>query len=165
MASSTSIPTGAWSLWYHSPKETKWTTATYIHIATIRTWEEFWTLVDLIGDDTFLNGFFFFMKDPTPPRWENKANIRGGTYSMRLSRKDAFDNFIKYTVSAMVDMASHNPANKINGVTISPKRGFNIINIWNEDFTYSALEDLREYTRRLPGEEVRYTRHIDKKFN
>ena len=158
------IPTGAWSLWYHSPKENKWTTATYKHIASVNTWEEFWTLIDLIGDDAFLNGLFFFMKGSTPPRWENKANIRGGSYSMRVNRKDAFDGFMRYVIGAMLGKASYNPENHMNGITISPKRGFNIINVWNEDFKFSALDDLREYGRRLPGEEIRYTRHIDRKF-
>ncbi len=162
---SVSIPTGTWSLWYHSPKENKWTPSTYKQVALINTWTDFWTIIDSIGDDTFLNGFFFFMKGNAPPLWENKVNIRGGSYSMRVGRKEAFSTFINYTIGAMVGKASHTPENKINGITVSPKRGFNVINIWNEDFNYAAVEDLCEYGRRLPGEEIRYTRHIDKKFN
>jgi hypothetical protein len=159
------IPTGTWSLWYHSPKENKWTPSTYKQVCVINNWVDLWTIVDAIGDDTFLNGFFFFMKGVTPPLWENKTNIRGGSYSMRVGRKEAFDMFMKYTIGAMIGKASHTPENRINAITISPKRGFNVINVWNEDFNYASVDDLREYGRRLPGEEIRYTRHIDKKFN
>jgi hypothetical protein len=160
-----SIPTGTWNLWYHSPKENKWTATTYKHVAAVNTWIDFWSLIDYIGDDTFLNGFFFFMKGDTPPRWENKVNIRGGSYSMRVGRKDSFDSFMKYIIGAMLGKATYNPDNHINGITISPKRGFNIINVWNEDFNYSNVDDLRGYARNIPGEEVRYKRHLDKKFN
>jgi hypothetical protein len=159
------IPTGPWSLWYHSPKENKWTPSTYKQVAVVKDWVEFWSLINAIGDDTVLNGFFFFMKGTTPPLWENKANIRGGSYSMRVSRQDAFDIYMIYVIGAMIGKATKSDENHINGITISPKKGFNIINIWNEDFNKGSVGDLNEYVRRLPGEEVRYTRHIDKKFN
>jgi hypothetical protein len=159
------IPTGMWSLWYHSPKENKWTPSTYKQVAIFTTWVEFWSLINLIGDGTITNGFFFFMKGNTPPLWENKANIRGGSYSMRVGRNEAFDTYIKYVIGAMVGKAAKSTENNINGITISPKKGFNIINVWNEDFNKGFLEDLNEFVRRMPGEEIRYTRHIDKKFN
>ena len=158
------IPTGSWSLWYHSPNESRWTTSTYKQIVSVGKWSELWSLVDLLSEEAFLNGFFFFMKDPAPPLWENKANIHGGSYSMRISYKDSFDIFIKYVVAAMLGVASDMAENKINSVTISPKRGFNVINIWNENYT-KANGSIKILSKLIEPGEIRYTKHVDKKFN
>jgi hypothetical protein len=160
-----SIPSGSWTLWYHSPKETKWTPSTYKSIATVSTWTEFWSLIDAISDEAFLNGFFFFMRDPAPPLWENKLNIRGGSYSLRIGRKDAADIFYKYVIGAMLGNITADPANKLMGVTISPKRGFNVINIWNEDGArFNENNGLQLLTRLVGPEEIRYLAHKEKNF-
>jgi hypothetical protein len=159
------IPSGSWTLWYHSPKETRWTAATYKSIATISTWTEFWSLVDAISDEAFLNGFFFFMRDPAPPLWENKLNIRGGSYSLRIGRKDSADIFYKYVIGAMMGNITADPANKLMGVTISPKRGFNVINVWNEDSShFNGNDGLNLLTRLVGTDELRYLAHRDKNF-
>ena len=160
------IPSGSWTIWYHSPKEQKWTPSTYQQVGTVHTWADYWTLMDAIGDNTLLNGFFFVMRDPAPPLWENKLNIRGGGYSLRIGRKDAADIFHKYIIGAMIGCVATDPTNKLMGVTISPKRGFNVINVWNEDFAkYNANDGLKLITKLVGPEEIRYTRHLDKKIN
>lgn len=162
----TPIPTGTWSLWYHSPTETKWTPSTFSQLATVHTFGEFWAMKDVMSDEAFLNGFFFLMRDPLPPLWENKGNIRGGSYSMRIPRKDASLVYDKYMLAGMLDQASSNPENRITGICISPKKGFNIITIWNEDFTKSQdPKDIELLHHGLTHEEIRYTRNVDKKFN
>lgn len=162
----TPIPTGSWSIWYHSPTESKWTPSTFSQVATMSTFGEFWAIMDHLTDEALLNGFFFLMRDPLPPLWENKANIRGGSYSMRISRKDAADVYHKYMIAAMLSQAAADSANKINGVCISPKKGFNIITIWNEDFAdHKAPTDIPLLGPGLTYDEIRYTRHVDKKFN
>jgi hypothetical protein len=162
----TPIPTGSWSLWYHSPTETKWTPSTYQQVATMNTFGEFWAIKDALSDEAVLNGFFFLMRDPLPPLWENKGNIRGGSYSMRIARKDSNIVYEKYMLAAMLNEAATDKRNKITGVCISPKKGFNIITIWNEDFTdFQEPTDIHLLHHELKYEEVRYTRNVDKKFN
>ena len=162
----TPIPTGSWSLWYHSPNEQKWTPSTYMQVATVSTFGEFWALIDSLSDEAILNGFYFLMRDPLPPLWENKGNIRGGSYSMRISRKDASDVYYKYMIAAMLGSAAKDTDNKITGICISPKKGFNIITIWNEDFSrHGASTDIPLLHYGITYDEVRYMRHVDKKFN
>lgn len=162
----TPIPTGSWSVWYHSPTESRWTPSTFSQVGSVATFGEFWALQDHLTDEALLNGFFFLMRDPLPPLWENKANIRGGSYSMRISRKDAADVYHKYMLAAMLGQAATDAGNKINGVCISPKKGFNIITIWNEDFAdHQAPTDIPLLGASLTYDEIRYTRHVDKKFN
>jgi hypothetical protein len=163
---STPIPGGPWSMWYHSPTESKWTPSTYMQMGSAATFGEFWALIDHLSDEALLNGFFFFMRDPLPPLWENKGNIRGGSYSMRISRKDAAEIYQKYMLAAMIGQATTNPDNKVTGVCISPKKGFNIITIWNEDFAaFQEPTDIPLFGPTMVTEDIRYTRHVDKKFN
>jgi hypothetical protein len=160
-----SIPSGAWTLWYHSPHETRWTLATYKAITTVSTWTELWTLIDSLSDDTLLNGFFRFMKHPITPMWENPANIRGGAYSMRIPRKDAADVFMKYSIGVMLGSVAKDSTNELLGVAISPKRGFNVISVWNNNYeVHAANDDIKYISRAIPADEIRYTKHTDRQF-
>lgn len=164
--SNTPIPSGSWSLWYHSPTEQKWTPNTYNQICTFDTFGSLHAALDALSDEALLNGFFFLMRDPLPPLWENKGNIHGGSYSMRISRKDASEVYQKYMLAAMIGEAMTSNENKVCGVCISPKKGFNIITIWNEDFSrFQDVADIALLHHTLGREEIRYMRHVDKKFN
>jgi len=128
-----SIPTGPWTLYFHSPEETKWTLNTFISLGSMKTWRDFWTILETLKVETLSEGMFFMMRDPSPPLWESHHNIRGGCYSFRCQKKDAPEICINYIIACMLGGISDNIDNRINGISISPKRGFNIIKIWNTD--------------------------------
>lgn len=125
------IPTGSWTLYFHSPEENKWTLNTFISLGTMRTWRDFWSVIDALRMDTINESMFFLMHDPIPPLWESHHNIHGGCYSFRCPKKDAADAFINYMIAAMIGKITIDPNNVVNGLTISPKRGFSIIKVWN----------------------------------
>ena len=64
----------------------------------------------------------------------------------------------------MLGVASDMAENNINSVTISPKRGFNVINIWNENYS-KANGSIKILSKLIEPGEIRYTKHVDKKFN
>lgn len=165
-----SIPSGAWTLWYHSPEENKWSLNTFTKIYTCNTWAEFTTIFDIIRkssqrltdttgtSEIISDGMFFLMRDPLPPLWENSANIRGGGYSFRTARKDATDIFYAYCLGIMAEAICVNPENKINGISISPKKGFNIIKIWNTNAEkFNIPNDLRQIVREVRIDDTIYT--------
>jgi len=127
------IPTGSWTLYFHSPEETKWTLNTFISLGAMKNWREFWTVIDTLKQDSLSDGMFFMMRDPSPPLWESHHNIRGGCYSFRCQKKDAAETYLNYIIASMIDSLSGHPENRINGISISPKRGFNIVKVWNID--------------------------------
>lgn len=127
------IPTGSWTLYFHSPEETKWTLSTFTSLGSMKTWRDFWNVIHVLQMDSFSEGMFFMMRDPIPPLWENHQNIRGGCYSFKTQKKDAPDVYVNYMIATMIDQLSGNKRNSVNGLSISPKRGFNIIKIWNSD--------------------------------
>jgi translation initiation factor 4E len=154
-----------WSLWDHSSEEKKWTPSTYKQIHTILCWCDFWELFDTIGDDTLLGGFFFLMRDPIPPLWENKGNIRGGSYTIRVPRRDSADVFLRYSIASILGETMKNISNNVVGISIAPKRAYNVISIWNDDFAkFNSADDMNILARSVRYDEIRYTKHIDKKF-
>lgn len=160
------IPTGPWTLYFHSPEETKWTLNTFVNLGAMRTWADFWTVIEIVGQDSFADGMFFMMRDPAPPLWENHQHIRGGCYSFRCPKKDASDVCIAYMIACMLGGAAKNSTNRINGISISPKRGFNIIKIWNSDAgTFESPSDINTYVSPVIKEcEIIYTRFVQKKM-
>ena len=78
----TPLPSGTWTLYFHAPKEKRWTLETFQPIAKVGTAREILAVFDELGDK-LKRGMFFCMRDPIPPLWENYQNIRGGSYSLR----------------------------------------------------------------------------------
>lgn len=157
------IPTGPWTLYFHSPQETKWTLNTFTSLGSMKTWYQFWSIVEALQSESFSDGMFFLMRDPSPPLWESHHHIRGGCYSFRCQKKEAADVYLTYIVAAMLDALSV-PTNRINGISISPKRGFNIIKVWNADAqVFHGSVDLQVVSS-IKDNDVIYTPFVQKKM-
>jgi len=159
------IPTGSWTLYFHSPEETKWTMNTFVKLGPMKTWHQFWTMMELLKTDSFSEGMFFMMRDPAPPLWESHHHIRGGCYSFRCQKKDTNDVYLNYIIASMLNGVMVNPENTVNGITISPKRGFNIIKVWNTDAKrFHHPGDLQTSIANIRESEVIYTQFVQKKM-
>lgn len=159
------IPTGSWTLYFHSPEETKWTLNTFINIGTMKNWGNFWNIIDILKQDCLSNGMFFMMREPSPPLWESHQNIRGGCYSFRCQNKDASDIYLNHIIAAMIDTLNNNPDNRLNGISISPKRGFNIIKIWNTDAQkFNSSSDINTSFSSIKESDIIYTPFVQKKM-
>ena len=157
------IPTGPWTLYFHSSAETKWTLNTFVKIGTIVTWNHFWAIMDAIGIESFSEGMFFMMRDPSPPLWESHYHIRGGCYSFRCHKKNVPTVFLDYIIAAMINTASTDSDNFINGLSISPKRGFNIIKVWNSDSQkFHTPTDINCTLNAVQANEIIYTPFVQK---
>jgi len=105
------------------------------------------------------------MHDPSPPLWESHHHIRGGCYSFRCPKKDASDVFVTYMIAAMLNGATTPSENTVNGLSISPKRGFNIIKVWNTDAQrFHKLSTLNTAISSVKESEVIYTPFVQKKM-
>ncbi len=157
------IPSGKWKIYYHpSPqKQPDFTDIkSFTHIAEVQTFAQFWAIWDAFGDKTLLDGYFYVMREEHPPMWEHPKNFRGGTYTLRIKQDEyctPVTLYYKYCIAAMLGELAKNADNKITGVRISNKRGFNIIHIWNENSTkYNDPTGINLYHSPNPGDEVRY---------
>jgi hypothetical protein len=106
-------------------------------IGKATTWGDVFSLMKELEDVSVQQGMLFWMRDGVPPLYENHANIKGGCYSLRVSRQRSVHFFMLYTVASMLGKAVGDSANLIQGISISPKRileknqSFNVIKIWN----------------------------------
>ena len=158
------IPTGTWTMYFHSPEETKWTLNTFVTLGPMKTWRDFWGIIDTLKSESLSEGMFFMMRDPSPPLWESSHNIRGGCYSFRYQKKDAHDVYINCIISAMLGSLTNNK-NHVNGITISPKRGFNIIKVWNTDAQkFNNSSDIDTNFSSIREGDVLYTPFVQKKM-
>lgn len=159
------LPSGSWTLYFHSPDENKWDMSTFIKVGTSSTWREFHALYDKLTLRAVGEGMFFFMRDPIPPLWENAKNIRGGSYSFRTQRAESGDAFMNTAIACVFDKAMKDDSNRIHGISISPKKGFNIIKIWNTDSTkFKTPSDMNMFIDSVKVEEVMYTPFLEKKM-
>jgi len=165
------IPTGSWCLYYHNPADTKWTPDSYIVVGTAKVWGDFFSILKELQDVSIQQGMLFWMREGVPPLYENHANIKGGCYSLRVSRQRSVHYFLMYTIASMLGKVVHDPTNQIQGVSISPKRiieknqSFNVIKIWNKDCTrYNKSEHLIFLDNIQQCSEILYTPHVQKKL-
>ena len=159
------IPTGSWTLYFHSPEETKWTLNTFINLGTMKNWRDFWTIIEALKPESLSDGMFFMMRDPSPPLWESHHHIRGGCYSFRCHKKEATETYLNYIIAAMMGSITHSD-NSINGISISPKRGFNIIKVWNTDaqkFNHPSNINANVSTN-IREADIMYTPFVQKKM-
>lgn len=164
---------GAWTLYFHSLREKRWTLDTFQKIGTASTVEETLALFKELGD-SLKRGMFFWMRDPYPPLWENYQHIRGGSYSVRGGQDEGVEIYKRYVLASMLDMATTEKGDYVMGVTISPKVinngntqrvGFFVIKIWNRDSsTYNKNTGLHCLDTKITANEVLYTPHTQKKM-
>lgn len=165
------IPTGSWSLYYHNPADTKWTPETYQKVATVDTWEHFFTVMNNLEELSMQYGMLFWMKGAIPPLYENYTNIRGGCYSIRINRQKSAHYFMVYTIGCMLGPIVENSENIIHGISVSPKRvqdknqTFNVIKVWNKDCTkFNKGSELVLLDSIQTHSEIIYTPHVQKKL-
>lgn len=165
---------GAWTLYFHAPREKRWTLDTFQPIATFQTLKDALAVFQELGDK-IKRGMFFCMRNPIPPLWENHQNIRGGSYSIRGSAEHGPEYYKAYIVGAMTGLVTSNPEDQVTGVSISPKImtgpngahrvGFYVIKVWNKDSTqFNKTTGIHLLHQALVPTDVLYTPHVEKKM-
>ena len=159
------LPLGGWTLYFHPAKETRWHLDTYKTVTRVTTFRELAQMFAEITSTDWARGKFFFTPDGIPPLMENAKNIRGGSYSLRVDRTMAGDVMQKYILAAVIGRLMHDSANHVSCVRITPRRDFNILQVWNRDCqTYASPSDIGQPDTRIPPEEVQYKPHFEKKI-
>lgn len=168
------LPSGTWTLYFHAPREKRWTIDTFQPIAKMNTLREVLVVFQELGDK-IKRGMYFCMRDPAPPLWENYQNIRGGSYSLRGGPEEGSDYYRTYIIGAMMNYVALDPADQIVGLSISPKImsgsngsqrvGFYVIKLWNKDSEkFNKTTGINLLHPKLVPSDVLYTPHVDKKM-
>jgi hypothetical protein len=133
-----------WILWFHNPLDNNWNIDSYINIATINSIEEFWEIYNNIDNRIIENGMLFLMKDNIEPLWEHSKNIDGGSWSFKIPKDNITSIWNEISINLCIENVSNNENNIINGISISPKKKFSILKIWNSDKKIDSTNNLNK---------------------
>jgi len=134
-----------WILWFHNPKDENWDLESYKKVVTMKTIEDFWKVHRLLDNKKIQEGMFFLMKNDIEPIWENEKNINGGCWSFKINKKNVYSYWVdicRFILSQNITKDRSN--DMINGISVSPKKSFCIVKIWNSDSTKNSKELLTD---------------------
>jgi hypothetical protein len=160
-----SFPSGSWTLFFHDPEDSSWAEDSYKVLGTFRDFPDLWATLSRIGEAKILTGMFFLMQDPYPPLWENRANKRGGSYSIKVPERSTHETFLRYSAAGVLGLIPKEAGNRIVGISISPKKGFHILKLWNVDASkYNRASEINLYGDGMIVSDVIFRPHMDQKM-
>jgi len=156
----------AWTLYYHSPSSSDWTMDSYTKVHTVHSVQSFCELFFWMDQQIhhLHTGMFFLMRDDIMPTWEDPHNRKGGCWSFKVPMHDVGPLWNQLSVRLVGERLSTTPL-LLNGISLSPKRGFCIIKVWNHSSTENRASLLRvkDIPKLQNGGEALYTSFREKK--
>ena len=138
-----------WTLWYHSINDNNWDIKSYKRLYNINDLITLKIMIDTFCKLNLQNGMFFLMKNDIYPTWEDPDNRNGCSLSFKVSAsKDNLINTWRLILLKIVTGDFFNEKeiyNNINGISISPKKEFNILKLWINDYDKKYKEKYLEY--------------------
>ena len=127
-----------WDIWYHSITDNNWDKNSYQKIFTIDNLLDYKYIKDIYKQDHYQNGMFFCMKEDIFPNWEDPDNRNGGCLSFKIPSIKIIEEWNNLLLKCIKELILKDNNDEINGISISPKKEFNIIKIWfkNSSFDY-----------------------------
>lgn len=134
----------SWTLYFHHPTDNNWGLESYKKVMEIKTPRDFWNVWDYLNNDIIENSMLFFMRGDLPPLWEDPRNIEGGSWSFKVYKKNIVKVWTDLALYILSNELTLNPdnSNMITGITISPKRAFSIIKLWNNNCEKNNCKEL-----------------------
>ena len=152
-----------WILWYHDPLDTNWKLVSYKNLQEISTIQDFWEIYKFLDNIIIENSMLFLMREGINPLWEDIPNMNGGSWSFKVTKGNLYEVWLNLSIHLCGEtlIANKNNYNLINGISISPKKNFCIIKIWNRDKKKNKISFLNKIDH-LPFETVIYKDHQKK---
>ena len=138
-----------WVFWYHLNNDTNWNLDSYKRLATITSQEKLTHILDnYISEENLIKSTLFLMKDDINPTWEDKNNINGGSFSLKVNNKFIYETWSSILYKVINDklFTDINIADSVTGISLSPKKYYCIIKVWvsNCNNTNVSLLDLTD---------------------
>ena len=147
-----------WTLWFHSPTESGWDITSYKKVYEIQTLDDFWQVYNRMTNTIVENGMFFLMRGTIFPMWEDTKNKNGGCWSFKIYKKYIPNTWIDLSIHTVAETVCSN-SKLITGISISPKKSFSIIKIWNSDANKNSNKLLTDKIEHMVINECLYKSH------
>ena len=120
-----------WILWNHKLDDKSWTNDSYKNIYNFKNLYDLKSYTDIIETIHLQNSMYFIMKENIFPTWEDPNNCNGCCVSFKIPSKDIKQTWNECVTKILCEnIYKSENKNFINGISISPKKEFNIIKIW-----------------------------------
>ena len=121
-----------WILWNHKLDDNSWSNDSYNNMYEINNLFDYKILEDNITLQNLQNTMFFLMRDNIFPTWEDPLNKNGCGASFKVPSAKIYVIWNKLTSYLICENIQKDIKywDNINGISISPKKEFNIIKIW-----------------------------------
>lgn len=132
-----------WILWNHGLNDKSWTNDSYKNIFTFNNLNDIKIYNDNLDLLQLQNSMYFLMREDIFPTWEDSNNKNGCCASYKIPSNDIVNIWYKCIQNILCENLHKNKDNYdiINGISISPKKEFNIIKIWFK----KKLKDVNTY--------------------
>ena len=120
----------SWTFWFHDPLDNNWKINSYKKIYTINSIESFWKLYSNLNNKLVENSMLFLMKNNINPLWEDKENVNGGCWSLKIPKGNIIETWNNISIYLVNENIINDKDINVNGISISPKKNFCIIKIW-----------------------------------
>jgi hypothetical protein len=119
-----------WNLWYHSIQSNDWTRKSYQKLISLKSLFDYQLILDTFQQNHYQNGMFFCMKKDVFPTWEDPLNREGSCLSFKIPSNKLIEEWNHLLFNCLNETILSEKNIDINGISISPKKEFNIIKIW-----------------------------------
>jgi len=156
-----------WIVWYHNPSDKNWNLSSYKDIIEVSCLEDFCVLKNSwnLCLPNINEGMFFLMrqnKDKTNiyPQWEDRNNRDGGYWSYKVDKNFCEEAWNVLFMKAIGESLTKEleDMNLITGISISPKKSFSILKIWNNDCNKNSIDILSDF-KYFDKKQVIYSNH------
>jgi len=135
-----------WTCWIHLQNDKNWDISSYKKICQFNTLEDGIKLIENLSFKIITQSMVFLMRENILPIWENFDNIKGGSFSYKISNC-LIENIWKKLSYCLIGNTLYNDEKilkNINGISISPKKNFCIIKFWLKDL--DSIKENKEIT-------------------
>ena len=147
-----------WVLWFHSINDSKWDKSSYKELFKLKDLCDVYVVIDVFKQNHYQNGMFFLMKKGIFPNWEDPNNRLGGCLSFKISSSNVINEWNNLYLNCILENLLSENNDKINGISISPKKEFNILKLW-----FSETIDYKKEFVEKENTEITLTNSIYKK--
>ena len=138
-----------WSLYYHLINNNDWSIDSYQKLIEFDNLEQTIENYKYIDEDILKKTMLFLMRENINPKWEDENNINGASYSFKIQNKNITNVWKNISYSLVSENLLSENTDKINGISVSPKKFFCILKIWIKDTTLSNAKFLNDNLKNL----------------
>ena len=120
-------------------------------LSTFSTIEDFWKIFQHLKKPEELNiGIEIdLFKNEIKPVWEEEVNKNGGKIALKLNKNYTSIIWEELIFAFIGGNFPDNIKNEINGILISSKKEFNVLQIWFREYNFKIIKEIQYFIKNL----------------